>query len=105
MSGSDETAGRAAGDAIWDPAPTLSEIERLRHDILTAEDLAPEARNHLLDALAELEREALHPERDPQRIRRSAQALEAAHDRHAPGLVEAIGPNRLAALTGLLPHV
>lgn len=89
----------------WDPTPTLQAVERIREHILTDEALTPEDRQELLAHLDALEREALHPERDPERLRAHVGALGSAAEGQQGGIVEVLGPDRIAALTGLLPHV
>jgi hypothetical protein len=93
------------GPADWDPAPTLQAVERIREHILTDEALTPEDREQLLRHVDALEREALHPERSPHRLRAHVGALGSAAEGQQGGIVEVLGPDRIAALTGLLPHV
>lgn len=90
----------------WDPAPTLQAVEAIREHVLTDEDLTPDDRQKLLDQLDLIEREALHPERDPVRLRAHVDALgRRAEGSEEESLIEVLGPDRVAALTGLLPHV
>lgn len=89
----------------WDPTAALQEIQRMREHVLTDEALTPEDRQQLLEHLDALEREALHPERSHERLRAHAGALGSAAEAQQGGIVEALGPDRIAALTGLLPHV
>lgn len=100
----DETpAAKAAAD--WSPAPVLQAIERIREHVLTEEALTPEDRRQLLATVDALEREASHPERNPDRLRQQVGVLGSAAEEHHPRLLEVLGPDRIAALSGLLPHV